>query len=1094
MAILKDLMVYGGARVVGDSYLANVTATKFVKEGGTNKQFLMADGSVTTLTGDDEVDLTKYLPLTAGPGKSLTGDLYLTGGNVSPAIVFNRTNGWDYKIFNDDSAILRLQCNRGTDTWTDYSYFNGPNLAIGNNTLNNLQSSVGATTNSGNIYLWSTGNANGNGNRGLWVDAHGTGSGKSIITVDTNNNATLYGNLGWNYITSKPVMFTDFSSELPDDYNSGAGTKGWFRIMKGLNTMSHPIRFRIFSTYNSIQNSGFEFCLIPRYSGTFRLVQINGYTSSTNNDGGIPIGKIRIVRKSTNDSPRYFYIDFYYNATSKNTVHVLFDYYPYTSSSYVFQAPTRVNSLESGEVVNYTLLLDSGSHTNGNIQASKFIKILENNEQGEDVLLANGNTITQDQLRTQTNNPTGSDLSIWGVQYCDSQGIFKSVTDSLKMPSGKYIKASITDSSGTAILYYESGNILGAFGNGTTTNISTYIRSTGDNLYHRLGNSSNFNDYLIFDTNNYINYAVSLSGTQTITGLKTFNNEVKISSTLNFLSSSNYINIPSDSKLCFSAGGTTSGNWKFIIDPPSGPGSYYIFRPAVDLQGYLGNTNYKWGGVYASNFYGTASNVSTTADTSNTLYLVGVTSSATTTLKRDTSITIKGGIAAFPNNGGIQIKNYEGNYMSVITAATANYQRINIGDINYQLNLAGISNEVFINGNIAIHGGNYTTYLPFLNSTTIHATKTSKIYAPTSAGTANYILKSNGSGAPTWTEQSNLGVGGADKLKEVHKGSDGIDEGYPITFINNSSYTSIGENTYYDNYYNLSLTYNPVQSILNLEGGIIQGTQIQGNKVISKGVTVDELVNEFYNTEPEGYNTSYSLGFNNNFNYFAVASNQSLTTSYVTYNLISKSWTTQTDQTGWWHFYRDGNDVKLKIEFSNSNEIPVATSVEINWIQIYIYDGSQTYYLVNDSSTRSIDLSNVTSNYCILNVNNFDIKKHYTQNTTIQFVVKIRCKKTVLNEQLPDQPSFDGDNIVTLTKFGLTENNLYNVGFYMAKANWNSDFPELNKSYLCKDGLMMAKTTVSYGAIKLDTNNNLEYIKCNKSNAVVHGTFNIVAQ
>lgn len=47
--------------------------------------------------------------------------------------------------------------------------------------------------------------------------------------------------------------------------------------------------------------------------------------------------------------------------------------------------------------------------------------------------------------------------------------------------------------------------------------------------------------------------------------------------------------------------------------------------------------------MYATTFSGTASNATTTADTSNTLYPVGVTSSATTTLKRDTSITMKGG-------------------------------------------------------------------------------------------------------------------------------------------------------------------------------------------------------------------------------------------------------------------------------------------------------------------------------------------------------------------------------------------------------------------------------------------------------------------
>ena len=49
-----------------------------------------------------------------------------------------------------------------------------------------------------------------------------------------------------------------------------------------------------------------------------------------------------------------------------------------------------------------------------------------------------------------------------------------------------------------------------------------------------------------------------------------------------------------------------------------------------------GNTAY---GYFTS---GAANNVVTTADTTNTLYVVGVTSSATTTLKRDTSITIKG--------------------------------------------------------------------------------------------------------------------------------------------------------------------------------------------------------------------------------------------------------------------------------------------------------------------------------------------------------------------------------------------------------------------------------------------------------------------
>lgn len=58
---------------------------------------------------------------------------------------------------------------------------------------------------------------------------------------------------------------------------------------------------------------------------------------------------------------------------------------------------------------------------------------------------------------------------------------------------------------------------------------------------------------------------------------------------------------------------------------------------------------------------------------------------------------------------------------------------------------------------------NYTSYTPILNSSSTHATKNSVIYAPTSAGTSGYVLKSNGSGAPSWTSPSNLSVGYAEQ-------------------------------------------------------------------------------------------------------------------------------------------------------------------------------------------------------------------------------------------------------------------------------------------------------------------------------------------
>ena len=60
---------------------------------------------------------------------------------------------------------------------------------------------------------------------------------------------------------------------------------------------------------------------------------------------------------------------------------------------------------------------------------------------------------------------------------------------------------------------------------------------------------------------------------------------------------------------------------------------------------------------------------------------------------------------------------------------------------------------------ILLDSNNYSNYLPFLNSTSTHATKASKIYAPTSGGTAGQILKSNGNAAPTWVNSTTLTAG-----------------------------------------------------------------------------------------------------------------------------------------------------------------------------------------------------------------------------------------------------------------------------------------------------------------------------------------------
>lgn len=63
--------------------------------------------------------------------------------------------------------------------------------------------------------------------------------------------------------------------------------------------------------------------------------------------------------------------------------------------------------------------------------------------------------------------------------------------------------------------------------------------------------------------------------------------------------------------------------------------------------------------------------------------------------------------------------------------------------------------------NTLLHSNNYTSYTPILNSPTTHATSSSVIYAPTTAGTSGYLLTSNGSGAPIWTNPANISIGTA---------------------------------------------------------------------------------------------------------------------------------------------------------------------------------------------------------------------------------------------------------------------------------------------------------------------------------------------
>jgi hypothetical protein len=70
-------------------------------------------------------------------------------------------------------------------------------------------------------------------------------------------------------------------------------------------------------------------------------------------------------------------------------------------------------------------------------------------------------------------------------------------------------------------------------------------------------------------------------------------------------------------------------------------------------------------------------------------------------------------------------------------------------------------NDTWSAWKVVVDSNNYTSYTPILNSASTHATNTSVIYAPTTAGTSGYILTSSGSGAPTWANPANISIGTA---------------------------------------------------------------------------------------------------------------------------------------------------------------------------------------------------------------------------------------------------------------------------------------------------------------------------------------------
>lgn len=103
---------------------------------------------------------------------------------------------------------------------------------------------------------------------------------------------------------------------------------------------------------------------------------------------------------------------------------------------------------------------------------------------------------------------------------------------------------------------------------------------------------------------------------------------------------------------------------------------------------------------------GTSSSVTTTEDTTNTLYVVGVTSNATTTLKRDTSVTVKGNTIT-GNLVGSVTGNVTGNAGSADKLKTGRTLKVNLASTSASTSFDGTANisDIGVSGILPVANG-----------------------------------------------------------------------------------------------------------------------------------------------------------------------------------------------------------------------------------------------------------------------------------------------------------------------------------------------------------------------------------------------------
>ena len=165
------------------TFSSSVTASSLIKSGGTSAQYLMADGSVSTLTNPvTGTGTTNYVPKftsasaignsqifdngtnvgigTAGPSYRL--DVVATSNSTYPFIVRNAGNAEIGGIYSTSGGAGQIYLFNASSVATakistiDASYFNGGNLLIGTTTDSGYKLAVNGTITSANYSYLST--------------------------------------------------------------------------------------------------------------------------------------------------------------------------------------------------------------------------------------------------------------------------------------------------------------------------------------------------------------------------------------------------------------------------------------------------------------------------------------------------------------------------------------------------------------------------------------------------------------------------------------------------------------------------------------------------------------------------------------------------------------------------------------------------------------------------------------------------------------------------------------------------------------------------------------------------------------------------